>query len=269
MLLAVDIGNADVVLGLFEGGRLERHWRLSADTARTADEYGVFVRSLFQAADVPSRAVQSVALASVVPPLVATWEAVTLREFGRPPFVYGADGRFGIDVRVAAPVAEVGSRILLNALAARALVGAPVIAVDFGTATTVDVVAQDGAYIGSAIAPGILTGAEALVERTAKLPRVELLRPARVIGTTTVEAMQAGIVLGAAGQVEALVRRAREEIGAPSAPVVATGALADLMAAVCPAIDRVEPWLTLFGLARVARQRADGDGTREREGENA
>ena len=260
MLLAVDIGNADVVLGLFEGGRLARHWRLSADTARTPDEYGVFVRALFQAAGVALTAVDAVAMASVVPPLVATWQAVARQEFGLAAGVYGADGRYGIEVRVDVPAADVGARILCNAVAARALVGAPVIAVDFGTATTIDVVAADGAYVGSAIAPGIVTAAEALVEKAAKLPHVEFARPRRVIGTNTVEAMQAGIVLGAAGQVEALVRRAREEIGAPGAPVVATGALAGLMAEVAPCIGRVEPWLTLLGLAHVAREGLAGGG---------
>ncbi len=261
MLLAVDIGNADVVLGLFEGERLARHWRLSTDPARTPDEYGVFVRALFQAAGVALSAVHAVALASVVPPLVATWKAVSRDEFGHTPFVYGDDGHYGIEVRVDMAAADVGASILCNAVAARALLGAPAIAVDFGTATTVDVVAEDGAYVGSAIAPGVVTAAEALIEKAAKLPRIEFVRPARAIGTTTVEAMQSGIVLGTAGQVDALVRRARQEIGAPAAPVVATGALADLMAGVCETIDRVEPWLTLLGLARVARAAcAGGDG---------
>jgi type III pantothenate kinase len=253
VLLAVDIGNADVVLGLFEGERLARHWRLSTDPARTADEYGVFVRALFQGAGVAPSDVDAVALASVVPPLVGTWKAVARQEFGRSPFVFGEDGRYGIEVRVDMAAADVGAGILCNAVAALALCGAPVIAVDFGTATTIDVVAADGAYVGSAIAPGVVTAAEALVEKAAKLPRIEFARPRRAIGTTTVEAMQSGIVLGTAGQVDALVRRARQEIGAPEAPVVATGALADLMAEVCESIDRVEPWLTLFGLARVAR----------------
>ncbi len=251
MLLAVDIGNADVVLGLFEGERLARQWRLSADPARTPDEYAVFVRALFEAASVDMRAVDQVAIASVVPPLVGTWREVAREQFGLTPFVFGEDGRYGIEVRVDMAAADVGARILCNAVAARALCGAPVIAVDFGTAITIDVVAADGAYVGSAIAPGIVTAAEALVERAAKLPRVEFSLPRRVIGTTTVEAMQAGIVLGAAGQVDSLVRRARAEIGAPDAPVVATGALAPLMAQACRSIGRVEPQLTLLGLMRV------------------
>lgn len=261
MLLAVDIGNADVTLGLFEDETLRRHWRLSTDPARTPDEYAVFVRALFQAAGVPASAVDAVAVGSVVPPLVGIWQEVSRAEFGLAPFVYGEDGRYGIEVRVDMAAADVGAGILCNVVAARALCGAPVIAVDFGTATTIDVVAPGGAYVGSAIAPGIVTAAEALVDKAAKLPRVEFAAPRRAIGTTTVEAMQSGIVLGTAGQVDSLVRRARAEIGAPAAPVVATGALAGLMAAACETIDRVEPWLTLLGLARVTRAaRAGGTG---------
>jgi type III pantothenate kinase len=262
LLLAVDIGNTDVVLGLFAGASLARRWRLAADRARTPDEYGVFVRALFDSAGVAPAAVEAVAIACVVPPLLPIWQEVARREFGRSPFVYGEDGEFGIEVRVAMPAHDVGADILCNAVAAKALLGAPAIAVDFGTATTVDAVAADGAYVGSAIAPGIVTAAEALAQKAAKLPRIEFARPTRAIGTTTVEAMQSGLVLGAAGQVDSLVRRMREELGAPTAPVVATGPLAPVMAEVCETIDRVEPSLTLIGLGQVARRRLAGEAAR-------
>ncbi|MCL6594690.1 MAG: type III pantothenate kinase [Firmicutes bacterium] len=260
MLLAVDIGNTEVVLGLFQGERLARHWRLSADPRRTPDEYGVFVRALFEAAGVDRGEVTAVAIASVVPPLLTVWREACADLFGLFPYVYGEDGDFGIEVRVDMPAREVGSDILCNAVAARRLCGAPAVAVDFGTALTVDAVAADGAYVGSAIAPGIVTAAEALARKAAKLPRIEYAPPARAIGTSTVEAMQSGLILGFAGQVDGLVRRVRAELGAPAAPVVATGPLAPLMAQVCETIDRVEPWLTLFGLAHVAGRRGGAGG---------
>lgn len=260
MLLAVDVGNTDIVLGLFEGADLVRHWRLSTRRERTPDEYGVFLRSLFAAAGVAMDSVRGVALACVVPPLLPVWQTVGRDHLGREPYVYGQDGDFGIEVRVDMPASDVGADILCNAVAVRALAGAPAIAVDFGTATTVDVVAQDGAYVGSAIAPGPVTAAEALFQKAAKLPRIEWEMPRRAIGTTTVAAMQAGLVWGFAGQVDALVRRVRGELGAPGAPVVATGATAALLAACSETIDRVEPHLTLLGLAQVARAHGVGGG---------
>lgn len=260
MLLAVDVGNTEIVLGLFGGDGLVRHWRLSAERDRTPDEYGVFLRSLFHAAGVGMDVVRGVALASVVPPLVQVWQTVARDHLGREAYVYGQDGDYGIEVRVDMPAAEVGADILCNAVAARSLVGAPAVAVDFGTATTIDVVAADGAYVGSAIAPGLTTAAEALFQKAAKLPRIELDLPKRAIGTTTVAAMQAGLVLGFAGQVDALVHRVRAELGAPTAPVVATGAMAPLMASASATIDRVEPYLTLLGLCQVARAHGVGLG---------
>jgi len=257
VLLAVDVGNSDIVLGLFEGEALVRRWRLSTEADRTADEYAVLVRSLLDAGRVSPAAIEAVAIASVVPPLLPVWRAVATDAFGRPPFIFGEGGDVGIEVRVDMAPTEVGADILCNAIAARALCGAPVIVVDFGTATTVNAVDGDGAYAGSAIAPGLGTSADALFAKAARLPRVALARPARAIGTTTASALQSGLVLGAAGQVDALVGRMRDELGA-RAPVVATGALADLVASASETIDRVEPWLTLHGLRQVAAGRAGG-----------
>ena len=264
VLLAVDIGNTEIVLGLFEDEVLVRHWRMSAERGRTPDEYGVFLRSFFRAAGVDAGRVNGVAIASVVPPLVPVWQTVAVDHLGQSAYVYGLDGDYGIEVRVDMPAGDVGADILCNAVGARALAGAPAVAVDFGTATTVDAVAADGAYVGSAIAPGLTTAAEALFQKAAKLPRIELDLPKRAIGTTTVAAMQSGLVIGFAGQVDALVRRVRAELDAPTAPVVATGPLAGLMARASETIDRVEPHLTLLGLGQVARGHGVGVGSASR-----
>jgi type III pantothenate kinase len=247
VLLAVDVGNTNVVLGVFRDGELVAHFRLGSDRSRTAHEYGVFVRSLFSAAHLSPQQVGRVAIASVVPPLTGVLAETTRDVFGVEPLILAPGMDLGLTVRVDVPW-EVGIDRLANAVAAREKVGAPAIVVDFGTATTVDVVDADGAYAGGLIAPGMVTAAEALFQRAAKLPRVELVRPARAIGKSTVEAMQAGIVLGFAGQVDALVRRVRAELGSPQAPVLATGGLASLVVGEAQTPMQVEPFLTLYGI---------------------
>ncbi len=240
-ILAVDVGNTHVVLGLYEGWTLTGAWRLETDPGRTADEYAVLVRAL-----VPTRP-RGVVLASVVPPLTATFLDLCRRLWGTEPLVVGPGIRTGVRLRVDNP-REVGADRVVNAVAAYRRYGGPTLILDFGTATTLDVVSADGEYLGGAIAPGVRLAAEALSARAAKLPRVELAFPPRVIGRNTIHAMQSGLLWGYVGLVEGLVRRAREELDAPQARVIATGGLASLLAPHLPCLDRVHPDLTLEGL---------------------
>ncbi len=247
-MLTIDVGNTHTVLGLFDDGRLVRHWRIASDRQKTADEYEALLWTLLGRAPVQ---VDHVALASVVPPLEGTLAETCENVFGVSPLVLTSEMDLGIEIRVPVP-GEVGIDRVANATAARALVGAPALVVDFGTATTYDVLSGDGAYVGGVIAPGIWTSAEALFQRAAKLPRVDLVRPSSVIGTTTSSAMQSGLVYGFAGQVDALVTRIRSELGAPDAPVITTGGLAALVSEETRVRPRIEPWLTLYGIRAMA-----------------
>lgn len=248
-MLTIDVGNTQTVLGLFEGSDLVQHWRIATDRQKTADEYAVLLEALIGRAPHP---VGQVALASVVPPLATVLAQTCERVFGVMPLVLTPEMDLGIEVRVPVP-GEVGIDRVANAVAARDLVGGPAVVVDFGTATTYDVLSADGAYIGGAIAPGVWIAAEALFQRAAKLPRVDLVRPPHAIGTSTAAAMQSGLVFGFAGQVDALVTRIRSELGAPDAPVLATGGLARLVAEETAVRPRIEPWLTLYGIRAMAR----------------
>lgn len=247
-MLTIDVGNTNTVIGLFEGDRLVRHWRIASDRQKTADEYGALLKMLFGTLPGP---VGTVVLASVVPPLEGLLTETFTELFGSAPIALAPEMDLGIEVRVPVP-REVGIDRVANACAARDLVGGPAIVVDFGTATTYDVLSGDGAYIGGAIAPGVWTATEALVQRTAKLPRIDLVRPASVIGTDTASAMQSGLLFGFAGQVDAMVLRIRAELGAPDAPVLATGGLAEWVSAETTARPRIEPWLTLYGIRALA-----------------
>ena len=253
--LAVNIGNTRTSLGLWAPPAPLATTALATTPLRTPEECAVLVRAWLTGARGGGRpAPASVAIASVVPPRTALWrEAAAL--LGVDPAatrVYGEDGALGIEVRLDMPAAGVGADRLLNAIAARALLGAPALVVDIGTALTLDVVAGDGAFIGGAIAPGPVTAAAGLWRRAPGLATVDVAVPERAVGRRTDEALQAGIALGAAGQIEALVGAARAELGAPAAPVVATGGLAQALAAATPTVDRVDPWLTLRGLRRWA-----------------
>jgi type III pantothenate kinase len=260
VLLAVDVGNTNVLLGLFdyEAGkaRLSHHWRLATRREQTSDELGVLVRALF---DQPGRApaeVTDVIVSSVVPPLLPIFERACEKLFARPPLVVGPGVRTGMPVRYENP-REVGADRIVNAVAAVELVGAPVIAVDFGTATTFDCVSDRGEYLGGAIFPGIHVSMEALFERTSMLHRVEIARPRSVIGRTTTQSLQSGLLFGYAGMVDAMVARIRAELG--PAPVIATGGLAHLIASESATIERVEPFLTLEGLRLLyEKNRAEG-----------
>lgn len=257
MLLVIDVGNSLVIAGLFQQDRLVVHWHLSTDRHKTADEYAVLLRALFRQNGFTLEQVKAVVLSSVVPPLMPALEDLVRRYFGVDPLVIAPGLKTGMPVRFDDP-RDVGADRIATALAALHKYGGPLVVVDFGTATIFDVVSAGGEYLGGAIAPGILISAEALFQRAAKLPRIELVRPARAIGTNTVASMQAGMVFGFAGQVDELVRRIAAELHVPlpysrepgpgELRVVATGDQAELIARETETIQRVDPLLTLEGL---------------------
>jgi len=246
VLFCIDIGNTNVVMGLFSAERLVTHWRIATDHRRMADEYGMLLLDLFERAEQAPSAVEGVALASVVPPLTGVFEKLCRRYFGCQPLTVNAETRTGIRVRYDNPL-EVGADRIVNAVAVYHRYGGPACVVDFGTATTFDALSAEGDYLGGAIAPGIGIAAEALFQRTAKLPRIDLVRPPGVIGKNTVQSMQSGMLFGYVGLVEGMVARFRAELG-PQMRVIATGGLAPLLAAETTVIEAVEPWLTLEGL---------------------
>jgi len=258
MLLAIDVGNTHTVLGLFDGADLVEHWRISTDASRTADEIAVVLRGLLgQHAGPTDDRVDGIALCSTVPSVLHEMRDMCRRYYGDVPSVVVEPGvRTGVPVLTDNPK-EVGTDRVVNALAAVEIYGGPCIVVDFGTATTFDAVSAKGEYLGGAIAPGIEISVEALGTRGAQLRRVELSRPRSVIGRNTVEALQAGILYGFAGQVDGVVSRMAAEIcanggGDPEdVTVIATGGLATMVLDESGAIDVHEPWLTLIGLRLV------------------
>jgi type III pantothenate kinase len=251
-LLVVDLGNSETVIGWYADGALASHWRIGS-RPRTADEVALLLRSLSGGDGSVFRGQASV-LCSVVPPATRDFAAALAQLTGRDPLI--VDHRTaGIPVRYKDPAA-VGPDRIANAVAARALYGAPAIVVDLGTATTFDVVGARGDYLGGAIAPGVITASEELFRRAARLARVELEIPARAIGRTPAESLQAGILLGTAGLVDTLVRRITRELGAKPR-VIATGGLSGVIAPACETIQVVDEWLTLHGLCLIhERKRA-------------
>jgi type III pantothenate kinase len=244
MLLAVDVGNTQTVLGLYAGRELREHWRITTEQERTGDELGVLYRSL-----VPLHSVDGICLASSVPRLLRCYEDLAERFTSARLLVVGPGVRTGIPLRYDDPK-EVGPDRIANAVAARERYGAPCIVVDFGTSTNFDIVGTDGDFVGGVLAPGIEISMDALFVRAARLINVDFSAPERVIGKTTAHALQSGLVYGFAGQVDGIVARIRTELAA-DAPVVATGGLAELVAPHAATISLVDPFLTLEGLRLV------------------
>jgi len=244
VLLAVDVGNTQTVLGLYGDGELTDHWRLATERSTTADELGVLLSGLLD-----FDGVGGVCLASTVPVLVREWEELAAEWAHAPLLVVGAGVKTGIPIRYDDP-REVGPDRIVNAVAAKARYGAPVIVVDFGTSTNFDVVSPQGEYVGGVLAPGVEISMDALFARAARLVKVDYTPPATVIGKTTVAALQSGLVYGFAGQVDGIVGRIRDELRV-EAPAVATGGLADIVAPHSRTIERVDPFLTLEGLRLV------------------
>jgi len=246
MLLAIDIGNTDTTLGVFEGEELRATWHMATSIHRRGDEYGALLLNLLHQQGLDTSDIKEIALCSVVPPLISTFDELFQRYFHISPLVVGAGVKTGVRIRMDNP-REVGADRIVNAAAAHYLYGGPVIVTDMGTATTFDTVSKEGDYLGGAIAPGIITAAEALFTQAAMLPRVELTRPKRAIGTNTIAAMQSGIFFGYVGLIEGIVARIQQELG-EKAKVVATGGVAELIAKETAVIDVVNPDLTLIGL---------------------
>jgi type III pantothenate kinase len=251
MLLAIDVGNTNVTIGVFEGERLAHNWRLASLRERTADELGILITRLFEQAHIPIDTVTGIVVASVVPPLTRPMEEMCERYVRQRPLIVDSSNA-GMPIRYS-PATDVGADRIVNAVAAWDLYGGqdgvPLIVVDFGTGTTFDVISSDRAYLGGIICPGIGISADALFQRAARLPRVEVRKPPQTIGQSTVNAIQSGLFFGYVEMVDGLVRRIKAELpDGERAIVIATGGLADVMAGETRSIQHVAPDLTLEGL---------------------
>lgn len=246
MLFALDVGNSNTMVGLFAGPRLESHWRLTTNRAQTVDEFGFLLHGLLAQRGFAGRTFDGAIVASVVPPLDAMIRQALERLCGQPPLFVGPGIKTGMPIHYDSP-ADVGADRIVNAVAGFERVGGPLIVVDFGTATTFDVVSARGEYLGGIICPGLAISAEALFARTARLPRVEVRRPERLIGNTTVGSIQSGLFYGYVGLVASLLDRLQAELGG-EARVLATGGLAPLLAPQIPALGVPDEMLTLTGL---------------------
>lgn len=249
MIFVVDVGNTNIVLGLYQGETLLHHWRLSTNRAATVDEYGVMVHNLFHYAGVRMEDIEGVIISSVVPPLMFALEQLSIKYIKKTPLIVGPGIKTGLNIRIENP-REMGADRIVNAVAGIELYGTPLIIVDFGTATTFDYIDEAGHLLGCAIAPGIAISLEALYQHAAKLPRIELVRPKTTVGRNTVTSMQAGIVYGFAGQVDGIVDRMREEFNTKPT-VVATGGLAELISGETKTIQIINSLLTLQGLQMI------------------
>ncbi len=249
MLLAVDIGNTNITLGIFKGEELCAHWRLATINERMPDEYGTLLLQLFAHRGFRPEDVSGVAVASVVPALTGVFRELSAEYLSQEALIVDAGVKTGVRIRYENP-RDVGADRVVDCAAVQHKYGGPACVVDFGTATTFDAISRDGEYLGGAIAPGIAIAAEALFARASKLYRVEIAPPSRVIGTNTVLAMQSGIFFGYVALVEGLVARFRRELG-EDMKVIATGGLAEKVAPETTAIQYVDPWLTLDGLRLV------------------
>jgi type III pantothenate kinase len=252
MLLVIDVGNSNTTLGVYRDEELVVQWRLTTNLAGTVDEYGVQTRSLFELAGMDFHEIEAIVVASVVPPLNNTFKGMAEVYFRQTPLFIDHTTDTGLKI-LYEPASDVGIDRIVDAVAAVARHGKPCIVVDFGTATTFNAVNNKGEYIGGLIAPGLKISAEALFSRTSKLPRVEINRPAKVIGSSTVEAMQSGLYFGYASLVDGVLRRMIDEMGETPC-IVATGGLASLIAAGSKLIEKVDDTLTLEGLRLIYRR---------------
>ncbi len=246
MLLAIDVGNSNNVIGLFSKDKLLTHWRIRTEWNRTADEYWVLIKEFIMLNQVDAETIDDIIVACVVPPLVPILKEMARKYFHCDPLIVGPGIKTGISILYRNP-AEVGADRIVNSVAAYEKYGGPLILIDFGTATTFDAVSQKGEYLGGVIFPGVQISMEALFKNTAKLPRVEMVVPERVIGKSTVESIQSGAVYGFSGMVDTLVGKIKAEIGQKSR-VVATGGIVDWIASQARSIDTIDPFLTLDGL---------------------
>jgi len=247
MILVMDIGNTNIVCGVYDGKKLITYWRLASDREKSADEFGMMILNIFGYYQIPKHKITTILISSVVPNMMYQIEHMCRKYFDIEPMVVGPGIKTGINIRYENPK-EVGADRIVNAIAGYEMYGGPLIIVDFGTATTFCAISENGEYLGGCIAPGIKISAEALYQKAAKLPRVELVKPGSVICKNTVSSMQAGIIFGYVGQVDYIVRRMKKELANENVKVIATGGLARLIAEESQTIEAVEPLLTLEGL---------------------
>jgi len=246
MLLAIDVGNSNNVIGLFSGEKLLTHWRIRTEWNRTADEYWVLIKEFILLNNVETETIDDIIIACVVPPLVPILQGMAKKYFLCEPLIVGPGVKTGISILYRNP-SEVGADRIVNSVAAFEKYGGPLIIVDFGTATTFDVVSSKGEYLGGCIFPGVQISLEALFKNTAKLPRVDMTLPEKVIGKSTVESLRSGSVYGFSGMVESIVRQIKDELD-QNARVIATGGVLDWITNKTNVIDTLDPFLTLDGL---------------------
>jgi type III pantothenate kinase len=257
MLLTADVGNTEIVLGVFQGEDLRHTWRLSTRPERTADELALQLAGFLEHRSLDLRAdVTGMCVASVVPDVTSQFREMAAGYLSFEPVIVGPGTKTGVPVLTDNP-REVGADRVVNTLAAFTRFGGPAIVVDFGTSTNFDIVSDSGEFLGGVIAPGLQISAGALFGRTARLTRVDLQPPRSPIGKSTVEAIQSGLLYGTAGEVDGIVTRVRDELGAPDAPTIATGGLAPVVIPHCRTVQHHEPWLTLEGLRLVHERNAD------------
>jgi type III pantothenate kinase len=252
MLLAIDIGNTNIVFGLYQGKKLITHWRLATQAERTSDEYGVIISQLIDYSGHRAKQISAIAVSCVVPPMLTTTQELADKFFHIEPLIVGPGIKTGMPILYENPK-DVGADRIVNGIAAYEKFRDTCIIVDFGTATTIDLISKKGEYIGGSIAPGLSISLEALFQRASKLPRIEIVKPKEVIGRNTINSIQAGIFYGYVGLVDGIVRRIQGEFGV-KAQVVATGGLAPLVASECASIGAVDEFLTLDGL-RIIHER--------------
>ena len=246
MLLAIDVGNTNITLGMYRDGTLVADWRICTQLGRTSDEYGMLLLELLEYSGLAFKDITGIAISNVVPPTTGALLDTCQKFFSLNPYVVDPLKETGITIHYE-PKSDVGADRIVNAIATFELYGGPAVVVDFGTATTLDAISSTGDYLGGAIAPGIGISMEALFRTAARLPRIDLVRPPSPIGKTTETSMQAGIIYGFAGQVDEIVAKFQEELG-KDAKVIATGGLASLIAEESSTIQVVNPFLTLEGL---------------------
>ena len=247
MILVIDVGNTNIVLGIYEDNRLLESWRIGTEIHKTSDEYGMTINQLFSFSNYKLSDISQVVISSVVPTAMYTLQHMARKYFKREPLVIGPGVKTGINIKYDNPK-EVGADRIVNAVAAYELYGGPLVIVDFGTATTYCAVSKNGEYLGGAISPGIQISMDALFQKTAKLPKVELVKPETVICKNTINSMQSGIIYGIVGQVDYIVKRMKKELGDENTKVIATGGLAKMIAIESETINIVNGLLTLEGL---------------------
>lgn len=247
MLLVFDVGNTNMVLGIYEGTELKNYWRISTDKAKTSDEYGMLINNLFQYDNVDKNSIKDIIISSVVPNVMHSLENFCVKYFNKQPLIVGPGIKTGLNIKYDNPK-QVGADRIVNAVAAIEKYKSPMIIIDFGTATTFCAISEKGEYLGGTIAPGIKISSEALFQRASKLPRVELLKPGMTICKNTVSAMQSGIIYGYVGLVDKIIAMMKKELGNDDLKVIATGGLSSLIASETDSIDCVDKNLTLEGL---------------------